>query len=1463
MLDVLNLVDNQNENVNEANENNAVNTMLSSGGLAPIFDNKTNEFDVQSEENLNFVDRGNSDVMMTPINSENQDLNNQFQSPINVSNPENMMTPIVSSNEEENLGGFKYLEDTHNFEIPKFDKNIIDDEEPFSSFNMAGKWIKEAVDLQNYRKAIESMGEEVAKYKWAFDEGKMGEFDLEEFSKETIKSGVRSFGVNTLNMVGNIASMLGTNLKNDENDINSDSVVRKNVLPVMSKTLLKMGDVFRDYAKKVEDIEFLTPSEDVYDEDPNFARLANILGGGASQVLTMGVLSKSIGRMATYGLYSAGSGSEVFRESYEKDKDLTKANALAVANAGTSFVIDKIFNPLPEVVEKNAKVTAKMIADELVGAPLREGGTEVLQQMLSENLVRKIGIDDTQDLFEGLIESALGSFMGSAVLVGANGVSYASGKAVDEVHKRMALRGISEEDFILAKNNMLDFMAKKPEAFEKILSYNLEENLKKIESEAKLIKNSEERKHTLRDIKKFDDVYEKMKNRFNEAIGDEKKASMAARLFEANAISLYEMDKSLTPEKYIGGLLPAIKSLNFSEFKNLNKPDDNVLYHFVGVNAKNIDLESLTEAYKLEKKGLSAQEIWQKTGWFRGADGMMRREVSDKDAKVIAFDDVVDDYEHEGISQSDFSVGEVNAIDNIIISDALKLGGSEKLRIESVYWDFLNYLKKQDKYIFWKDNPLYDETFDRTINEPDNSDKILQNRLGEKNKIDKAISRDALYKKSDYNEEEKKIISAELERRKFKFFIKEFGSPDNSINSEKMKQLEEKMSFKYKDNEKFFETLEKIKKDYLKKKISRMNKLEKNNIGTVVDGELKNALFNDLDREYEFRRFKVFNGDFSDEKIDMKYKPDNYKKAFEPYRDSERFLNLDRYKFMSDLQKSKIIPFLDKFQEMFELQQHKEYILKTDRIRNIKENAVRNYNAYDETSSNRRVRKAVELKKIQNGMQMRLGDVLEHELLYNSYPDLKDIKVMFTPIDDDLPHHFYFNRDEGYVLEIDANQLDYSRLKDILLLGASFAIQEKENFDFSLSFDEQKNFMDRHYYIAKRDTQKPAIDALQEFISEVMPERKYRDFLIAKEMPVALLGLTHSRAKGTHNKKTEVVKYYDIDFDKIEQELDSKYRNFSSGEDRFVKDYMYYLLHNLKRSYARMITVYAQNHSGYRFAGMPWAGIISQGNIDAKTMLKRGGWNDNKTNLLQFEYLSSKDKDETDRVNSFFNVLIYRENRDEKNSVDEKEGQKEESYGIDSFDVTRVYDEFEEYSEYDKKHFSETIESLVKGAYDEANKTIFLFENADVETILHESFHYFSDVIEKANLRTNSQFDSFFETRDTLREEFINSYNIRQSDSGLYYAYLEVNDEIVNYLPVGYESLEKLIEAGINEMYVDRIVRVATNKVLYPDNDPVFDGIVLFNKWLVNVVKTLGIDSRKCNEGGKKVIKFIKKNFKK
>ena len=782
MLDNINLVDNQTKD-----KLDALNSMKSVGGLAPIFDDKKSEFEVNESSDFSISDNDTT-MMMTPIDKTQRE--EQFQTPINVLSEEQMMTPIVEENEE-TLGGFSYLENEHNLEIPKFNKEDIDDKEPFSNFKMAGKWLREAIDLDNYRKAVESMGEEVAKYKWAFDQGEMGEFNLKDFSSEVVKSGVRSMGVNTLNMAGNIMSMMGTNLKSDDIDFNSDSVVRKKILPKMSDTFLKLGNTLKDYAAKVEDIEFLAPSDEVYNEDPSFARLANVLGSGASQVLMMGAMSKAIGSVATYGLYSAGSGSEVFAQSYEKDNDLAKANTLAVANAGISFAIDKIFSPLPEVVEKNAKVTAKMIADDMLGAPLKEAGTEILQQMLAENLVRKIGVDDSQDLFEGLIESALGSCMGSTVLVGANGVSYASNRTLEQVRERLALRGLSAEDFELAKNNMLAFMESKPEAFEKVLSYNLNENLKRLEEEAKSLENSGERKKSLNEIKKFDDVYEKMKDRFFKATGDEQKSSLAARLFEANAMSLYEVDKSLSPEKYIGGLLPAVKSMNFEEFRGLNKPEDSVLYHFIGVNAKGIDLNKLAMAYRMEQESYVPHTIWIKTGWFRDADGKMKMEVSDEGARTKIFEEIVDDYEHEGISSSDFSSKEIEAIEQEMSLNALKLKSMSNVISEGFYWDFIRYLEGQNFDDFWIDSNLYDETTDKRLNEVDESIGVEKARAVEEVKLDIIWNK---YNKNprdeDFSEEEMKYISGRLEKERYNKF------------RDKKRKIEE-LSFQFSINEFF------------------------------------------------------------------------------------------------------------------------------------------------------------------------------------------------------------------------------------------------------------------------------------------------------------------------------------------------------------------------------------------------------------------------------------------------------------------------------------------------------------------------------------------------------------------------------------------------------------------------------------------------------------------------------------
>jgi hypothetical protein len=56
---------------------------------------------------------------------------------------------------------------------------------------------------------------------------------------------------------------------------------------------------------------------------------------------------------------------------------------------------------------------------------------------------------------------------------------------------------------------------------------------------------------------------------------------------------------------------------------------------FIGRNAKTWDKASEAKFLNLEKQGLPPEEIWKQTGTVRGFDGMLRQEISDKDAKAF------------------------------------------------------------------------------------------------------------------------------------------------------------------------------------------------------------------------------------------------------------------------------------------------------------------------------------------------------------------------------------------------------------------------------------------------------------------------------------------------------------------------------------------------------------------------------------------------------------------------------------------------------------------------------------------------------------------------------------------------------------------------------------------------------------------------------------------------------------
>lgn len=556
--------------------------------------------------------------------------------------------------EEGGRAPFAYLEEEQNLNFPAFSAETVDEDAPLTSFQIAGKWLRQAADLRNYWALLENFGAQAAEYKWAYDEGKFGTFEAEAFGRELLKAGARGLGANTLRTAGNVLSMFGANLESRNAGAAAVTAGAGLLVPETGKIFKNIGDKLGEYAGKIENSELLAPAAEAYSADPNWSKLANVLGQGSSQVLAMGTMAKFIGSGPTYGLFAGGGAGEIFKESYAKDGDIDTANTLALISGGTTFAIDKLFSPLPKQIEKDARITSKMIAREIAGAPLREAGTEVLQQMMAENLVRKVGIDDTQDLFEGLIESALGAIAGSSALMAADGSVYYARKTYEDAQQRMLLRGVTAEEIELYKNNMMELLKSKPDAFGKVLNYVLERNLQRMSEGETIAQGGADAENVTvaakrqnrslaqvrQDVKGFRRLFDEVYKRSLKATGDTGKARIAAGMMQANMMALYEIDGGFSPASLFAGQIPEYKQLAYQEFQKRLSPEAAVMFQFGGVEAKFADFKKLAEAYKLEQQDYSPRLIWSRTGWYRGGDGRWRFEINDSGAKLKIHTDV-------------------------------------------------------------------------------------------------------------------------------------------------------------------------------------------------------------------------------------------------------------------------------------------------------------------------------------------------------------------------------------------------------------------------------------------------------------------------------------------------------------------------------------------------------------------------------------------------------------------------------------------------------------------------------------------------------------------------------------------------------------------------------------------------------------------------------------------------------
>lgn len=168
------------------------------------------------------------------------------------------------------------------------------------------------------------------------------------------------------------------------------------------KVMYKVFDTFKNLSEKGLDSQLLKQSDDIYSgtfaENPSFMRLLDTVMKGSSSFASMYGVGKLMNRpKLALGLMTVGDSSEVYWDAVNKGVSVDKAMGLYSTSMAASASLEKY--GMDRIIGDSAGSITKAI--------ISEGGTEMLQQGIAINLVKKLGYDETVNLFEGVLESAI------------------------------------------------------------------------------------------------------------------------------------------------------------------------------------------------------------------------------------------------------------------------------------------------------------------------------------------------------------------------------------------------------------------------------------------------------------------------------------------------------------------------------------------------------------------------------------------------------------------------------------------------------------------------------------------------------------------------------------------------------------------------------------------------------------------------------------------------------------------------------------------------------------------------------------------------------------------------------------------------------------------------------------------------------------------------------------------------
>lgn len=398
-----------------------------------------------------------------------------------------------------------------------------------------------------------------------------------------------------------------------------DKAIQKRI-NTFGQTLQKGSDVLY----KISDLakEDLKLDDKIFEgeiwENPSAKRFLALYGSVVPSMVSMAGLSKLTGSKAfTYITMGGLSSGDIYREAKEKGIDLDKRTGLYAASWASQSILERLFDPIANVFD--AKVLGNSIPKQIakrVFSGMMESGTE-FSQTLSQNAIKKYGgIDETQDLMEGVIESMIGGFFGGTVFSG----------AFNERNQALLDKGMSQDEINAVIDEAGRYVSGHADELNDFAYQKITEGLSTFEEFIKTHAGTPEAQKAIQTKKDLEFVGEQVYDMLKKAGRTEESAKKESQIIQG--ISLWGAEETgLSPVEFIKQRFPEVKQMKLKDFQEQfaqkkQRADLKNVNLFEAVLNPKIRKE-IEQAEKAER-GLSLIQFIKQRGGLKDVDGDLK-----------------------------------------------------------------------------------------------------------------------------------------------------------------------------------------------------------------------------------------------------------------------------------------------------------------------------------------------------------------------------------------------------------------------------------------------------------------------------------------------------------------------------------------------------------------------------------------------------------------------------------------------------------------------------------------------------------------------------------------------------------------------------------------------------------------------------------------------------------------------